>query len=435
MPQRSTSADQRTRSRAPHAPDAEGPLADPVLRRLREKRRQTKIAERYLFYALLVVFVIVAAFFGANRAGAATWGEYPNCIAPAIPLESHDWWLEEGERFPRHLHSGSCVPNARTFDGSLVRVQQRATVDLRIVAFNNPDEINWSRVQWVGDTYERTDRDFRCTPSDPSYERVGDAALPQCTWRVEHLLDPFASDAGMQELRITPNISDNVFGKRQFTSAKYEVWTFGDDHGSRNEPWPRMTGWYEGFEYCGATVGITELFNGASDLGKTKPLVSGTVSIPVDHDKCEGSGTKKSVAWLDTSFHLHPDFWEEPLPPPGVFHQFGGKLLYARDGMWEGDLVLDTSDLCDGEHTLYVQSQHERAGEGLHAGALKVHFDTANGNEACDGSPPPPPPDGRKLREFFRDFCQVNECPPPYCGLLGIELVPLIWYARRRRSR
>jgi len=316
------------------------------------------------------------------------WGEYPNCIAPAIPLETHSWWLEAGTALPHHLHSGSCVPHARTTNGSQaeVRVTEPTEFTLRITTYNyEGNEVNWSRMQWVGDTYDQRDRGLACTPSDPSYSVVGGNG--QCVWQVEHVLDPNQAHDGMDELRVTPNISDNEFGKRQFASAKYQVWTLGNST-YRSQAWPQGDSWYEGFDYCGARVGISELFEpGQTHL--TKPLLSGVVRIPVDHDRCEGNDVT-SLGWLDTSFHQHPEFWREPLPPVGQFHKHGGMLLYAEDGLFEGDVVLDTTQLCDGQHSLYFQSQDQRS-EGMNAGALKVLVDTKNGNEPCDGTPTKPP--------------------------------------------
>lgn len=83
----------------------------------------------------LLLLLFLATIFNANShalvyssasaADPGKFGIYPNCIAPAIPIEVHSWWdqdLNQGliDDAPRHLHMATCLPYARDMNNTLV---------------------------------------------------------------------------------------------------------------------------------------------------------------------------------------------------------------------------------------------------------------------------------------------------------------------------
>jgi hypothetical protein len=311
---------------------------------------------------------------GAARAE-SLYGDYPDCVAPALPLETHSWWREPGETVPQHLHSGTCLPHARDLTGELVAADRPFPFSVRAVLYHNPGPISWVRWQWVGDTQELIEEGWVCdgasgVPAGPSGEL-------ECVFFEELHYDPSTTREGMEEIRVTPNVPVNSFGKRQFASHKNQLWAHpGGTLGSRDRPWPIGSSWYEGLGYCNVAVGITELFRGEEDLGRTLPLVTGEVAIPVDHYKCEGVGATRSAAWLDPDFHWAPTSSVRGAPDAPV-------ALYDLDGLFEGSAPFDSRSLCDGVHVLYFASEITTREGALHQGALKTLVETRNGNAAC----------------------------------------------------
>ncbi len=311
---------------------------------------------------------------GEARA-ASLYGDYPNCFAPAMPLETHSWWRQPGEIVPQHLHSGTCLPHARDLTGDLVAADLPFSFSVRAVLYANPGPIEYVRWQWVGDTQERIDEGWVCDAITGS--PVGPNGELECLFFEELHYDPSATAQGMEEIRVTPNVAVNTFGKRQFASHKNQLWAHpGGTLGARDRPWPIGSSWYEGLGYCNVAVGITELFRGAEDLDRTIPRVSGEVAIPVDHYECQGKGMLRSAAWLDPNFHLAPASFARGAPDAPL-------ALYDLDGLFEGEARFDSRALCDGVHALYFASEITTPDGALHQGALKTLVETSNGNPSC----------------------------------------------------
>ncbi len=82
----------------------------------------------------------------SQAAALDVYGQYPDCIAPAIPAEVHSWWKEPDEEFPRHVHTASCMPNARDQDGPIL--PDDATFWVRSATYNNPGDVKYVRHGW-----------------------------------------------------------------------------------------------------------------------------------------------------------------------------------------------------------------------------------------------------------------------------------------------
>lgn len=313
------------------------------------------------------------------------WGEYPNCIAPAVPLEVQGWWWQRGEPFPRHLHHAACIPNARTADCSDGRnpiVDRPQPFTSRIVSYNNPHEVNWIRWSWQSGVVERVDVDWRCDPGEVVAE-----GLEQCVWQEEMTLDPLEGSGGLDELRLSPNIRENEFGLRQFATLNFQVCTGTSSEAYRSHPDPIGRAWYEGLDYSNVRVNYMDFYRGS--LTDVIPTVSGVVTLDIDHQR--GSGENRSLLWLDTNHHLNPGQFGDP-PPVGEVQAHGGVLLYDEPGLFDGTYAWDTSALPDGVHALFFQTLSTGA-DGTSAGGLKLLFRVANGNGPLSGSDAPTEPD------------------------------------------
>ncbi|MDQ2694943.1 MAG: hypothetical protein M3Z21_06105 [Pseudomonadota bacterium] len=294
---------------------------------------------------------------------AGPYGVYPNCVAPAIPIEVQSWWQQITDALPRHIHVAACLPNARDLSGSLVKLGSKPVpITVRIMAFNNPDRFNWVRWSWQSDIKEIKSVNFQCSPTQSNASADG-----SCTWYVDLTLDPSKSHGGMDELRISANIPDNQFGRRQFPTLNSQVWTPGTKI-YRRVPDPIARSWYEGPEYANIQVNYMDFFNGATDLNRTIPRVKGVVPLDIKHD--QGSGKVRSTLWLDADFHHFPALHDTAKVGDGV-------LLYDVSSNFEGIYQWDTRKLANGVHTLSFQTS-ETNSQGTNTGILKLMFNVQN---------------------------------------------------------
>lgn len=352
-------------------------------------------SRRSRFVAVLLLFVLGGPSSSSAIEANGPWGVYPDCVAPAVPLEVQAWWLQEGEDLPRHLHQGVCIPNARTADcsdpGNPV-VTRPTTFTSRIIAYNNPDEVNFVRWSWQSDVEERVRTDWACEPGSGS--AIGTLGLEQCVWFADMTLDPDSGNGGLDELRLTPNISDNEFGKRHFGTLNPQVCTGTGRSQYRKSPDPIARGWYEDYGYSNVKVNYMDFFRG---LDETIPTVSGVVEVEIDHQK--GSGETRSRLWQDLNHHMFPDVFADP-PPVGVPHASGGKLLYDRAGLFDGVYRWDTTELPDGVHVLFPQTLSTDS-EGVSIAGLKLIFNVQNGNGPGPSPVPGPGDDETEPEPIF----------------------------------
>lgn len=282
------------------------------------------------------------------------FGVYPDCNAPAIGLETHSWWHENGEVSPRHVHIATCLPNARAvndgvaFDGTLSTV-------FRVMAFNMPNEIEWVRYQWQGDTQETRNFGERCQNSPDEFK--------ECKWYLEFAIDADAANGGLDELRLSPNIDHHDLGTRQFPTLNFQIRT-GNGGNYRNSEEPISRSWYSGLSYARVQWSdYMDLFNGRYDLAI--PVVSGTINIDVRHTKSSGS-CLSSEGYVDPNFHaFHAGNGAEPQP------------FYDESGCFDGNQSLDTTTLSNGIHTIYLQTR-VGDGRGFNAAAIAYQINVQN---------------------------------------------------------
>lgn len=332
-------------------------------------------------FALLLAAETHAGVYTSPPANAGPWGVYPNCIAPAIPLEIHGWWDEDAtpsatDDAPRHLHMSGCFPNARDIGNTLVPKLSSPVHFIAVVtSFNNPSSVKlvsqdrfFDAANGPADTSS-----FTCTTSSPNVVMM--AGRPQCTWYVDVTLDPSTAPYGISEYRLSPNVASHVgLGTRQFLTLNAQLPIAGKTGTYRHTVNPIARSWYSGLTYNNVDVNYMDFFNGAADLNKSVPVVKGIVPIKVRTQEQNASG--KMAIWQDTNHHMDPKFWKTA--KVGDIHPSGGKLLYLAAGPNKTvTFNWDTTGLADGRHTLYFQAQ-ESDSRGVNASALKLFFDVCN---------------------------------------------------------
>lgn len=304
------------------------------------------------------------------------WGTYPNCIAPAVPIESETWWIEAGDDVPWHLHQGSCVPNARTADCSDPAnpvVTRDVPFDSVVTVFRYP-HIDWVRYQWQSNVIEKREVDWSC---DTDHH-------PECIFTQQLTLRPGQGNGGLDELRMSPNIDPNPFGKRHFTTLNFEVCTGTSSARYRSRPDPIGRGWYEGFDYSNVRVNYMSFFKpGAAGLGESIPTVSGVVPLVIDHER--GTGTNRSLLWEDAHTHDDPTMYLRAPVGVALPQPHGGKLLYRAEGLWQGTYPWDTRGLPNGIHVLLWQTTSQGSA-GTAVGGLRLRFNVQNGGDGVSGS-------------------------------------------------
>lgn len=323
---------------------------------------------------------------------AADWGAYPDCNAPATPIEIHSWWQEPGEQHPRHIHLAACIPNARDTTGQAVSFSGRQAFTSRIMAFNNPGRLNFIRQAWGSDVTQIVKKSDVCQASPDM--------LRECTWWDSNLvLDATtASNAGLQELRLTPDVRHNDLGTRQFATLNYQVYLKNGKtvKNYRRGPAPIGRSWYTGFDYVNVEVeNYMALF---TNVNQAIPTVSGVVPLNIKHSR--GKFNVTSYLFQNPDFHSHPHAHDNPAADPTG----KTKLLYKKPGRFSGTYQWDTRGLANGVHVLYFQTE-DKSADGLHAGALKLFFNVRN-----DATPPPPVEEPPNTEPPVEDP-PAGECP------------------------
>ncbi len=307
--------------------------------------------------------------------GSNPYGIYPDCKPPAIGIETHSWWEENGEQHPRHVHLAACMPNARSNNASDSPVLSgKIPVVLRIMAFNSPGYINWVRYSWESNVieYHRFNPRLRCQTKPNE--------MKECTWFINMNIDMSRSNrSGHSELRLSPNVEHDDLGTRQFNTNNFQLHKGGTNH-YRNRPNPISRAWYTGLDYANVSwTNYLDILN-ASDpnMQDTMPTVSGVITINVDHAQCNGESN--SLGFVDTNFHaVQRGETSFPLKCENVSKVSGpsGCMLYDNSGCWEGSVQFDTRKLTNGVHSIYLQTQ-ENNSDGMNAGAGKYFIRVQN---------------------------------------------------------
>ncbi|MDQ4078201.1 MAG: hypothetical protein M3220_18390 [Chloroflexota bacterium] len=304
------------------------------------------------------------------------YGLFPDCIAPAVPSETHNWWSENGEAAPRHIHLGVCMPdmNRVTFTEG-----QYINLTVRVVMFNNPGNLIWIRGGFYG--ADPSTRDPSCNGApfcinfDPALTCRPGEISPDWDEVMNHdgMLEcsgyfPFPVHAdglaysGSNELRLSPDVRHPDLGTRQFLTHNRQL-DFGGSSDYRSNPNPIHRAWYDELDY--ANAGWYNYHSLFTALSQSVPTVRGTLSLKVGHASCSGDSAQ-SLGFVDPDFHAAA---ASGGPEPAPF--------YAFDGCYSGTVTLDTTMLSNGLHTIYLQTR-EHNSQGFNAGAGKYWINVQN---------------------------------------------------------
>lgn len=307
------------------------------------------------------------------------FGTYPNCLPPAIPVESQSWWDEKAAPLPsdnaadvpdaqrlvskfRHVHMGMCIPNERKLqDTALTMAGVYDQLKAVMVLHNNPGVIGWNAMGiWNGSTsiiFQKTCVDLATCGNVPWIQRASTcvggghscitykpplscAVGTTCRYVVTMKLHMApGSCTGDCEMRMRPNLSSiSPRGDRQFTTLNFQVY-LGGSGSYRSSPAPIGRGWYTGSEYVNANIkNYMTWFAGRTDIAV--PVVKGVLSIVVGHAQGSGTGVRSHLA-VDPDGHM----------------DMPGTTVYDVAGLKSGTVSIDTTTLSNGLHRLRILTE------------------------------------------------------------------------------
>ncbi len=261
------------------------------------------------------------------------------------------------------------MPNSRDLDGHKISFSGTQIITVRVLTFNNPGKVTGVRWAWESDIHETKSIAMSCQSPDQ---------LKECIQYVTLTLDAnAASKSGLHELRLSPDIAHNDLGKRHFATLNYQMFLKNGkpaSAASRSATDPIGRSWYTGFDYVNESVNYLDLFQGLESI----PTVSGVVPLKIRHS--EGTHSVTSYLFQDPSFHMCPKCHEDPSQDPTGLT----KLLYKKNGRFDGSFSWNTCTVSNGAHILYIQTEDSGA-EGVHASALLLRFNVENikGKNGC----------------------------------------------------
>jgi len=325
--------------------------------------------------------------------GPSPYGVYPDCVPPAIPIESQAWWREDaspidGDGTPlsgfRHVHVGVCAPNARANDGGGVVVTGVRDLVAVVLLHNNPGAVEWVSMKFEaadlsrGDVYVREQHESRWRVQDERCDGGGESCVTfaepltcpersQCRFEIPMRIDfDTCAHAGLCEFETRANLEAIApRGDRQYSTNNAQVFVAGPDPTNyRSTPGPIGQGWYTGLAYANSRLkNYADLFAGRLDL--SVPVVSGSVDLVVSHrEACVNEPPECSPR---SALYLDPD----------AHHDNPGTALYDVAGNFSGTVALDTTTLANGRHAL-VLSTWENSALGANVGLLKLFIDVEN---------------------------------------------------------
>jgi hypothetical protein len=296
--------------------------------------------------AVLLSAVLLALLLPAPSSGASLSVPEPNPVTcegypePRVFLEGQDWWqptLSGSEDFG-HVHAGACFPRTHLPDGTPNVVTGRVRLDVRVVMHENPGVLRFVRVHLTDRSANhhvaRVDIGERCIVDGPRWDR----SMHGCVWWVPVEFDTTAAAYdGFQEVRLSANVRQVETDDAMFSSSGWQLYLGNGNpvrhYRANSDGTPREftegRGWYEGANYTNARLGsrIPYVVSGVWEPEVRLAAGSGGVAV------------QRSFAAVDPDFH----------------HGVEGKVLLDRPGPYSGRLRIDTTELSDGPHRLYLR--------------------------------------------------------------------------------
>ena len=306
--------------------------------------------------ALVVVLAAAAVLWRMDspttvHAAGTDCSTYPE---PRVFLESQAGWSDfdaTSYGASQHVHSGTCFPYMQAVDGIV-------TFDVRSMLHNLPGYmLLFVRIQFA------SDQDGIKNMKIISPQQV--CATTDCTFWNAVSVDVSGLPAGTWEVRVHSEARLGVrTSKPQILATSGWQLCVRDCAGGRTPQatdLPEGRGWYK--DTTGSSKGY---INGRYDSRTLPGVVSGTYCFPVN--VLDGSGdepTEASFVSIDPAFHATPEL-------PGL-------VLIDQPGEYRGPVCVDTTQLANGEHKLFIRSESTAAiSTGKLYGAFVVPFTVRN---------------------------------------------------------
>lgn len=293
-------------------------------------------------FLLLFAFIVGAALFPTVSNAAD-----PVCPAGWYVADAQSWWQDAPGPFSdstsRHLHLGGCIPLRTTHLSGTV------PFDAIVKLHNNDGKVTYVAIVVKTDSLEQTYRSYNpgwtCPTNDCTFTQHFDLPVSAFNYsgREEIRLRVTAKRPNGKELRTSLNFNAVIDNGKTLNNID-------------RMPYTRGKGWYTDFNYCEASYrdDITPL--------PTAP-VSGTWTpyiTQVDHGSTDAD----------------PTYWSIRVDPD-IHGGYMGLFLGQGPGSRDGYFPIDTTQLINGPHKLFLQTKCAvSAGENV--GVLVVPFTVAN---------------------------------------------------------
>ena len=261
-------------------------------------------------------------------------------------VEAQAWWTRTPGQAGRdfgHLHVGACLPERETLRGVV-------TLDVRLILHDNPGRFAYLALVLKGTDDETT----------VSKHELPGFSCPVGTcerWLAVPLDTSQFGQAGLQEIRLRAFV-DEPDRERMHASLNWQAYI---DNGKAQaavsrRAYLRGKGWYTGAGYC------------EPDLVSV-PLPDGPVSgVWSPHLRIVDHGSSADLPVTRHSVRLDPD----------VHNGIPGTILREGAGPWEGRLAIDTTQLANGPHKLFLRAECADPRGSTNAGVLIVTFMVQN---------------------------------------------------------
>jgi hypothetical protein len=279
---------------------------------------------------LLSIGALIAAMLAVP--GPASAAPDPNTCTgypePRVFLEAQDWWMPPGTEDFGHVHLGVCFPRVGE------RVAGTVHFDFVVQLHENPGTLQYVRIHLL-DGNGGNHQIARVNVGESAADHCP-ASPDQCIWTIPVDLDTTeANTDGYLNFRgaaIVTHPGDG--GTKQFAGAAWPLYV--DNGGPTDDSISptRIAGsnWYQGANYEEAEL-----------LSPLPETVSGTWTPTVNMDAGAGGiDVASSFVSLDPAFHA--------MPPDE------GTVLLDQAGPYKGPVTIDTTDLSNGPHKLFIRA-------------------------------------------------------------------------------
>jgi hypothetical protein len=249
---------------------------------------------------------------------------------PRVFLEAQDWWKPtvSGTEDFGHVHLGICFPLGQPVAGTV-------HFDFKVQLHDNPGLLTNVRIHLLdgnGQNHQVVSVKVNQTAAQHC-----PATPDQCVWIIPvDLPTTVATTDGYANFRPAAIVTHpGSGGTKQFAGAAWPLDLANGGRLVKNAISPlRIAGssWYQG-----------ALYNEAEFLSPLPATVSGMwTPLVAMHPGAGGIAVKHSFASIDPAFHN--------VPP------YAGQVLLDRAGPFKGTLSIDTTQLANGPHKLFLRS-------------------------------------------------------------------------------